>query len=118
MALQWRAVCPACGHRVPRSGILSETARCAGCSASLRQNPGWNRVFYALFTVVAIAGGLTTLFVVRQADNTALTIGCVIAFLLLLLPASAWAWPYCTKYDPAPVAKSDAPAAAEESRTP
>lgn len=105
MALQWRAICPACGHRVPRTGMLSETARCAACSASIQQNPAWNRVFTTCLSVVALMGSVTILLLVRQTGSTALTVAAVLAFLVLLVPLSALAWPYCTKYDPRPEPK-------------
>lgn len=105
MAMQWRALCPACGHRVPRTGMLSETARCAGCSASIQQNAGWNRVFTTCLAVVALAGSVAILLLVRQTGSTAITVASVLAFLVLLVPLSAWVWPYCTKYDPRPEAK-------------
>lgn len=113
MPLPWRAACPSCGRRVPRSGILAETTRCAGCSASLRQNEAWNKAFYTLFALVAAGGGLALALALRNAASTALTIVAVVAFLLVLVPLSALVWPYCTKYeliaDPPKPQGADAP---------
>ena len=42
--MKYRAVCPCCGHRLPRNGYFHPNHECPSCGAAIRPEPKWNQV--------------------------------------------------------------------------
>jgi hypothetical protein len=95
--MPYRATCPACGIRLPRSGYFHPFHQCPACHTLIRPEPTWNR------TGNLICGGLLGLIVIGGAFLGAtlgargwlLALAAFVAFLTL-----CWAlWPYMTPYE-------------------
>ena len=101
MQLKWHAICPLCDCRISRRGILSDSIKCPGCGAALRQNAKWNQNAAIVALVVGLVICLLTFLVVRNSLTSAGCTAVVIGVLVLFLGACVGAWPYATKYDAA-----------------
>jgi hypothetical protein len=95
--MPYRATCPACGIRLPRSGYFHPFHQCPACRALIRPQPTWNQ------TGNLIAGGLLTLIVICGAflgtmlglRGWLVAAAAFVAFLTL-----CWVlWPYITPYE-------------------
>lgn len=41
--MQYRAICPACGQRLPRSGYFRPHHQCPACKTVIKPDPAWDR---------------------------------------------------------------------------
>ena len=102
--LRWRAACPYCGSRFPRSEYFhSGPRRCGGCDATLKPaepaNMLGNLAFgvplglavFALITYLGVAGAPT----IRAKVTIAVV---VVVLLAIYFGFAAWVWPFITPF--------------------
>ena len=113
--MKYRAVCPCCGHRLPRNGYFHPNHQCPACGAAIRPEPKWNQAGNLIAgTILFVAMMIGAAYVAAFG-----VIGAVVGVGLFVgVLALGWlSYPYCTPYEavrptgpaaPAPVAVSPA----------
>ena len=95
--MKYRAVCPCCGHRLPRNGYFHPNHECPSCGAAIRPEPKWNQVGNVIGgTILFFAMMVGALYVAAFG-----MLGAVVGVGLFVgVLALGWlSYPYCTPYE-------------------
>ena len=114
--MKYRAVCPCCAHRLPRSGYFGPNHQCPACGAAIRPEPTWNQ------TGNAIAGVLLTVALIVGGAYGAIygAAGWIVCGALFLAVTSlGWVlYPYFTPYEAVGPVSAPAPSPEPHEPTP
>lgn len=95
--LERRAICPACGHHLSRSGSWTPHKRCERCRTAITPVKRWEKTGNTIVAFVTV-GVFLTLVPLLMIYELAGFVAWIVA-AAILIAGTVWIWPYMTKYE-------------------